>query len=118
MRKTTKIIIVSAFILFIIYDIIALIAGGVESTLSNVMLVWVYTLPAVSYGLLMIVAHFLSFIKINYKSSKHYFIMAGISLAVILLTLITYFNNIKIHPAFSSVTGFIVGTTLWSQRRK
>ena len=56
-RKATKLLIVLAVVLIIAYDVFAYASGGVEATISRVVLGWSRSNPIIPFGVGVIAGH-------------------------------------------------------------
>lgn len=116
-RKITGIILISVTVALIGYDIFIVIKQP-EATLSNVIMSTLWKFPLIGYAWAVLLGHFLSIFKTEKTYIKWLII---ISLAVLLISIITAAGSIKLSGpfiGFMGLLGFCVGTATWSQRRK
>ena len=56
-KKWTAIFVLSVVVLIIIYDIIAIMGGGTEASISHMLLIWSYKYPAFTFAMGFVCGH-------------------------------------------------------------
>ena len=118
MRLLTKILILSGLALYVGYDIVALIRGGGQATISNVVLTWIWQIPFISYAIAVLFGHFYSLVKVSYKKNSVLPLLIMVSVFMLIVSIMFVIAKVTINPAISLVVGFLVGTYFWPQRSK
>lgn len=56
-RKATAIFIAAVFLAIVIYDVLAIVGGGTEASISHTLTVWSYRFPAFTFFMGFIMGH-------------------------------------------------------------
>lgn len=70
MKKITPIVITSLIIVIAVYDVIAIIQGGTEASISHVMIIWSYKYPVFTFAMGFTMGHLFWRIKDTRDTAK------------------------------------------------
>jgi hypothetical protein len=70
MRTVTKYVVIGVIAVILIYDVFAIHFGGVESSVSQIVIEWSYAVPAFTFSIGFIMGHLFWRLRDNSKTSK------------------------------------------------
>ena len=116
-RLSTIIIIIVSAVIIIGWDIFVYIKAGSIATESNIIKDWNNVIQFISYAYGVIGGHW--FINNHYGSAQRWkiFTMIGISISMLILSVVFYFAKIYIPSDIFLLVGYFVGKYLWYQKR-
>ena len=70
MRSVTKYVTAGVIVALLIYDVVAIQLGGTESSVSQIIIEWSYSVPAFTFGIGFIMGHLFWRLRDNDRTKK------------------------------------------------